>query len=471
VYMSAQQRRYKVTKPGNAHDKDDSTTQRKAVPAADRRGQMSRRVVSKKPEATPPIPDRGRRKYKVTKPGITGPPPSQVPKPTEPPKARPGPGGRRYRVKTPGRTVSEPPMVVKPIESRPVPDRAKAGGRIRPSGAPGRVKSQKPQVEPKRARALGKRKTAGPGAEPKVIRVHKRDGVGARKPRGKIERAPAAISGPKARMIKDDGTASDIESTVMEGLDKGPGTIQILIKRTGLPQSKLLPVLKNLSSQGLVTSKKFKRGRITKYKLTEKGDDHLHPRKFPMTLFGGRRKPSWAKRRKLSRQKRMRRLDYAIATLVIVILVLVIYFMLMVYGIFQLYEQEKDSGDEDEDLIADQIPPGILWENSYDVYENSSVPLEVNLMVFDPGEKPSGINLNYVRVQYGFATTSDQLVPDIKEWTNIVPIVNLPKVDIILDWNWSNYNGYYFYLRCSAEDNNENRASETFIVLIDIIDN
>jgi hypothetical protein len=177
--------------------------------------------------------------------------------------------------------------------------------------------------------------------------------------------------------------------------------MQVLSRRTGMSQSKIIPVVKRLTGENLIVTRKIKR--VTKYKLSDKGTDLLYPKKFPF-LFGakpGRRK----KRRRLSRRQRIRRLDYAIGTLVVVIIVLVVYFMAVVIDIMQLSETQNVSSNGDNQNTNDLVKPVILRDESIELINVENGQMELGFYVFDPGESPSGIDANTLRIQYGFASS------------------------------------------------------------------
>jgi predicted transcriptional regulator len=420
---------------------------------------------------------RGDRKYRVVTPGRA---PSQEPMPEQKPQAGQR-GGRKYRITTPARTKSPE------TESRETPQAKKRGGRryrvVTPGQpAPPGPEPKTPQApqQPQRTHDIPHRARSRPGAGD-TMRVA---ASGARKPIKEMGREPEKPKDldkkkyrPKTRVSKvetgkvtGDSDFTKDERILLAGLDKGPGTFQMLSKRTNLTQTKIMQILKNLSSRDLVESKQI--GRVKKYRLSLKGEELLHPPSFFENLFGkGGKRKTRRKKRRLSRAQRIKRMDFAIGTLVIVILVLVIYFMLFVYGVIKTYEDDSTSSADDVEPGQDLISPEIIWEEKVDTINVDNYPFVLDLRLIDVG--PSGMNQNNMKFQYGYATTSGLIEPNLGNWTGIIPYTDIPhlyEVQVHLNFprDLSDYGDSYLLVKCFVSDNAGNSAAKTFEIFIDL---
>jgi DNA-binding transcriptional ArsR family regulator len=363
--------------------------------------------------------------------------PQKMPQPTPAPVNQVKP---RFRVKTPGKIESKPTPAVKTPERKPVKAELAAAGRDR---------------KPKPGRRVVKLKPgAGTPGKP-VKEVRAKDTA----PGVKAMRVPARMAKkPPAKPI----TITGLDRRILMALEKGPTTFQVLTKRTGMSQNKLLKDAKKLEDAGYIKTKMFKG--VKKYKLSEKGKEFLHPVRFPFTLFkrkrrGRRRRRIWGKG--LTRKQRLRRLDMAIGAFIVALVILVSF---QSYLVFQ--DQPSEPDNNNTNTPADTMEPVIVWMDQPEIFDDPFGTLLVRLLVFDPGESPSGINANKVRVQYGFASSLDLSEPNISNWTYLAPTVNLPYVNVTLRRNWAPLNGYFIFIRCYAFDNSDNVAINTFKVLI-----
>jgi predicted transcriptional regulator len=363
--------------------------------------------------------------------------PKAVPKPVPTPVPEPkkpaadvtsirGRSGRKYKVITPGmKADAAPKPAVTPTSKK---ERAVRAAAPRQISRPGR-------------KGVG------------TVRTVQKPPVKAAKPSAKKPAKPAAREEP-----------SSLENTILIGLDKGPASMKVLVKRTRLNQTKIMPVLKKLTDKGMVESKQI--GRIKKFRLSRKADELLHPVKFPFTLFKSKkRKKRRGRRRKLSRRQKIRRLDYAIAALFIVILVVVAYFLIIVTNIM---EESGDDGSTDDNQNPDTIAPVILWEDSPESISRASGPLEVNLEVLEPGLNPSGAAMNTMKVMYGFATSEDLLEPNLGPWKQSSPLIEQHNARLVIAEPWGDYNNSYLFIRCTVRDKAGNYGNELFKVSIDI---
>jgi DNA-binding PadR family transcriptional regulator len=442
--MSNGKRRYRVTKPGQPHpDSSQRSTgiQGKGVRAVNPRARNISTRGHKPPEPSMAEPlrpgsevTRGGKKYRIISPGNVGQaagrgtgkmPAREEAKVQVPPLAasRAGRGGRRrYKVITPGKPEAvRPGRAQKSAEPVSVTERPK----------PGRVVRGRQAARP----------TGGPGATP-----------------GRPRKSPEAVEA---------GPLTDIDKVVLVGLDKGPANVKVLTKRTKVTQSKLLPTLKNLTNQGLVESKRI--GRITKYRLTLKADEMLHPVTFPMSLFKRkrRRRGRRGRRRKLSQRQKIRRLDYAIASLVIVILLLMVS-LFWYLNTNVLSDGTNNDSNQGPDDLQDNLEPVIIWNNEANEINRASGNLRLNFSIYDRGEDPAGLNMNTLKLQYGFASHRNLLEPNISNWTGIIPVVDLHDVHIIIADNWLVYNQQYLFIRVSIWDKADNFESNTFKIFINI---
>jgi DNA-binding transcriptional ArsR family regulator len=379
---------------------------------------------------------RGGRKYKIISTGnvgqgagrVTGRIPGREEAKVQvqqPAAGGPGRGGRRrYKVITPGK-----PEAVRPGMAQKSSEPARPAERPKPRGA-----------------AVRGRQAARPAGRPGAPPV---------KPR----KSPEAVEA---------GPLTDIDKVVLAGLDKGPANVKVLAKRTKVTQSKLLPTLKNLTNQGLVESKRI--GRITKYRLTLKADEMLHPVTFPMSLFKRkrRRRGRRGRRRKLSQRQKIRRLDYAIASLVIVISVMMV-FLFWYLNTNVLSDGTNNNSNQHPDEISDNLGPVIIWNNEAFEINRASGNLRLNFSIYDRGEDPTGLNMNTLKLQYGFALSRNSIETINGTWKNVIPVGTPPHdITIIISDDWLENNHKYLFVRVSIWDNANNFESKTFKIFINI---
>ena len=455
--MTPAGRRYRVTKPGKKEPVEP--------------------VVE--PGRKPP--KRGGRRLKVITPGRKGPAVQGTPVPR--PVAEAG-TARAAGVTTPGAGDVKP----QPVQGAPVP--VPAAARTipgRPLQRPGRVPIPRP-AEPQASSPTpiptptpASVPTPSPIPRPATVPTPKPAPGPAlahrpRKPVREVKKRPSvtvarstspAKTGLKKRTVKRAVVALNaIDRRILTALEKGSTNFQTLVKRTSLPQNVLLPAIKKLTEAGYILTKRIKG--VKKYKLSNRGYDHLHPPKFPFSLFKPKRRRGKARRRRLwgrrlTRRQRIRRLDFAIGTLLTILIILVAYQSYIFLGL-------TDNGDDDNTdstiYVNDTTKPVIIWQDQPTLFEDPFATLPIHLQVFDPGESPSGIDPKKIKVQYGFASSRELSEPNLSNWTQLAPYVDLPYVNATLRRNWTPLDGYFIFIRCFAFDNNNNEARETFKILI-----
>jgi len=470
--MSTRQRKYKVTKPGSVSGSSQAQAG-KAAPSPTPKTVQGPAAVPRPVSATPrpvpvPVPAQTPRPAAIprpvpaTRPGFQPQPvpaagtggrlqTTQVPAAkyqkitaNEEPASKPGhKGGRKYKVITPGRkgkALSVPAETkVLPIPSTPhaartaIPEQKRRSAQTRPAAS--MMSAGKPITRG--------RTTAVPG----------------RSMRKDIRTKQTEIKIPQS---KNELTGEEL--SVMKGLEAGPVNIRVLTRRTNIPSSKLMTILKRLTDSKLVYSKRI--GKTQKYRLTRIALDLLNPPKFPATLFS--RKSRKRKRgRRLSRKQRIKRYDQAIVSIIATIIALMLIFVYLYYQLDKKLEEDGIVSD-DIDSNKDTLEPLIEWRNPIEIFSEPFGTLEMQLLVVDNDNRTpiSGVNMKTLKIQYAFASNKNLLKPDLSNWSWIVPQIDPPFADITIARNWAMQEGNYVYIRCSVEDYQGNFAVQLFKILI-----